>query len=216
MKTLSLLLSMLMATALAAQKPLDRGMHKRKTGGVSFLFGKDKSQHRKATGDEVTALKNHATTNLVLPKMPAQNLVIAPAVLAMEPPSTPRKRRSCTSLLPLNKKGPLTLVSPHSKQRLLHHPVFVMEGPSQGEATYDWASITGVSLGVLALLLIDSGLELMPWMWLLGLGFSVFGLTRTKTGNLRGQGLARFGVALFGITALVVWIGVATGLIGVF
>lgn len=91
-----------------------------------------------------------------------------------------------------------------------------MEGPSKGEATYDWASITGVSLGVLALLLIDSSSGLVPWMWLLGLGFSVFGLTRTKTGNLRGQGLARFGVALFGITALVVWIGVATGLIGVF
>lgn len=43
MKFLSLLLSMMVVTVAVAQKPLDRGIHKRKTGGVSFLFGKKKA-----------------------------------------------------------------------------------------------------------------------------------------------------------------------------
>ena len=49
MKHFTLFLSMLVASAAIAQKPLDRGIHKRTTGGVSFLFGKKKAKHaRKA------------------------------------------------------------------------------------------------------------------------------------------------------------------------
>ena len=47
MKFVSLLLSLFVVTATAAQKPLDRGIHKRKTGGVSFLFG-DKNNRNNA------------------------------------------------------------------------------------------------------------------------------------------------------------------------
>ncbi len=90
-----------------------------------------------------------------------------------------------------------------------------MNSPSDGEATYDWTSITGLSLGLLALLLIDSGSFLMVWCWVLGLGFSVYGLFRTQNGNLRGRGLAVLGVVFFGITPLALLIGVVTGLIGV-
>ena len=38
MKHLTVLLFLMVVTSAAAQKPLDRGIHKRKTGGVSFLL----------------------------------------------------------------------------------------------------------------------------------------------------------------------------------
>lgn len=91
-----------------------------------------------------------------------------------------------------------------------------MVSPAEKEATYDWASITGLALGVLALALIDSGSILTVWFWLLGLGFSVYGLFRTRNGNLRGRGLAVWGVVLFGISPLALLIGVVTGGIGIF
>ena len=91
-----------------------------------------------------------------------------------------------------------------------------MDSPSDGEATYDWASVTGLAMGLLALLLIDSSSFLTVILWLLGLGFSVYGVFRTKNGNLRGRGLAVLGVVLFGITPLTLFLGVVTGLIGIF
>lgn len=98
---------------------------------------------------------------------------------------------------------------------MLHRPFSRMDSPSDGEATYDWASVAGFAMGLLALLLIDSGLFLMVILWLVGLGFSVYGMFRTKNGNLRGRGLAVWGVALFGITPLAIFLGVVTGLIGI-
>ena len=91
-----------------------------------------------------------------------------------------------------------------------------MDSPSDGETTYDWASVTGLAMGLLALLLIDSSSFLTVILWLLGLGFSVYGVFRTKNGNLRGRGLAVLGVVLFGITPLTLFLGVVTGLIGIF
>lgn len=91
-----------------------------------------------------------------------------------------------------------------------------MTSPNDEEAPHDWVSSTGLALGVLALALIDSGSILMVWFWLLGLGFSVYGLFRTRNGNMRGRGLAVWGVVLFGISPLALFLGVVTGLIGIF
>ena len=99
---------------------------------------------------------------------------------------------------------------------MLHRPFSRMDSPSDGEATYDWASLAGLAMGLLALLLIDSSSFLTVILWLLGLGFSVYGMFRTKTGNLRGRGLAVLGVFLFGITPLALFLGVVTGVIGIF
>ena len=99
---------------------------------------------------------------------------------------------------------------------MLHRPLSRLDSPRDGEATYDWASVAGFAAGLLALLLIDSSTFLTVILWLVGLGLSVYGVFRTKNGNLRGRKLARIGVALFGITPLVILVGVATGLIGVF
>ena len=91
-----------------------------------------------------------------------------------------------------------------------------MVSPAEEEATYDWASITGLAMGLLALLLIDSSSFLAVILWLLGLGLSLYGLFRTKNRNLRGRKLAVWGVVLFGISPLALLIGVVLGGIGIF
>ena len=214
MKCLSLLLSMMVATVAVAQKPLDRGIHKRKTGGVSFLFGKKKDLADVPLSEEIATLETLAPTNVNVPLASAR-LVETPMAFATKTLAPFSARHARRSLHPLNRRGLSVLVLPSSKKRMLHRPFSKMNSPSDGEATYDWTSITGLTLGLLALLLIDSGSFLMVWFWVLGLGFCVYGLFRTQNGNLRGRGLAVLGVVLFGITPLALLIGVVTGLIGV-
>ena len=213
MKTLSLLLSLLIATTALAQKPLDRGIHKRKTGGVSILWGKNKEPAHVASHEEVTALPPLAPADLVLPR--TTTWMASPVVISTELPVPRRERRTRRSLRPLNRKGLAVLALPSAEKRMLHRPFSRMDTPSDGEATYDWASVAGFAMGLLALLLIDSSSFLMVILWLVGLGFSVYGMFRTKNGNLRGRGLAVLGVALFGITPLALFLGVVTGLIGI-
>ena len=215
MKCLSLLLSMLFVTVAVAQKPLDRGIHKRKTGGVSFLFGKKQGHADARASKGVATLETLAPTNVIVP-LASGRLVETPVALATETPPPFRERRARQPVHPLNRRGISVLVLPSSKKPMLHRPFSRMASPAEKEATYDWASITGLALGVLALALIDSGSILMVWFWLLGLGFSVYGLFRTRNGNLRGRGLAVWGVVLFGISPLALFLGVVTGLIGIF
>ena len=214
MKTLSLLLSLTIVTGAAAQKPLDRGIHKRKTGGVSILWGKNKEPAHVASHEEVTALSPLAPADLVLPR--TTTWMASPVVISTELPVPRRERRTRRSLRPLNRKGLPVVALPSAEKRMLHRPFSRMDSPSDGEATYDWASVAGFAMGLLALLLIDSGSFLMVILWLLGLGFSVYGVFRTKNGNLRGRGLAVWGVVLFGITPLATFLGVVTGLIRIF
>lgn len=214
MKTLSLLLSLLIATTALAQKPLDRGIHKRKTGGVSILWGKNKKPAHVASHEKVTALPPLAPADLVLPR--TTTLMESSVVISTELPVPRKERRTRRSLRPLNRKGLAVLALPSAEKRMLHRPFSRMDSPSDGEETYDWASVAGFAAGLLALLLIDSSTFLTVIFWLVGLGLSVYGVFRTKNGNLRGRKLARLGVALFGITPLVVLVGVAIGLIGVF
>lgn len=213
MKTLSLLLSLTIVTGAVAQKPLDRGIHKRKTGGVSILWGKNKEPAHVTSHAEVTALPPLAPADLVLPR--TTTWMASPVVISTELPVPRRERRTRQSLRPLNRKGLSVLALPSAEKRMLHRSFSRVDSPSDGEATYDWASVSGFAMGLLALLLIDSGSFLMVILWLLGLGFSVYGVFRTKNGNLRGRGLAVLGVVLFGITPLVIFLGVVTGLIGV-
>ena len=214
MKCLCLLLSMMVAIVAVAQKPLDRGIHKRKTGGVSFLFGKKKDLADVPLSEGIATLETLAPTNVNVPLASAR-LVETPMAFATKTVAPFSARHARRSLRPLNRRDLSVLVLQSSKKRMLHRSFSKMNSPSDGEATYDWTSITGLTLGLLALLLIDSGSFLMVWCWVLGLGFSVYGLFRTQNGNLRGRGLAVLGVVLFGITPLALLIGVVTGLIGV-
>ena len=206
---------MLFVTVTVAQKPFDRGIHKRKTGGVSFLFGKKKGHADARFGEEVATLETLAPAKVFVP-LASDRLVEPPVALATETPAPFRERRARRSVRPLNRRGLSALVLPNSKKRMLHRPFSRMTSPNDEEAPHDWVSSTGLALGVLALALIDSGSILMVWFWLLGLGFSVYGLFRTRNGNMRGRGLAVWGVVLFGISPLALFLGVVTGLIGIF
>ena len=206
---------MLFVTVSLAQKPLDRGIHKRKTGGVSFLFGKTKDRADARFGRRGRRNGNPcASQGVCAPCIP--QIGGNPCGLgngnSCSIQGTPRTPIGAT----LEQKGLSALVLPNSKKRMLHRPFSRMTSPNDGDAPHDWASITGLALGVLALALIDSGSILMVWFWLLGLGFSVYGLFRTRNGNLRGRGLAVWGVVLFGISPLALFMGVVTGLIGIF
>ena len=214
MKFLSLLLSMLFVTVVVAQKPLDRGIQKRKTGGVSFLFGKTKGHADARFGEEVATLKTLAPASVKSP-LASGRLMQTPVAFATETLAF-KERRARRSVRPLNRKGISVVVLPSSKTRLLRRPFSKMVSTAEEEATYDWASITGLAMGLLALLLIDSSSFLTVILWLLGLGLSVYGLFRTKNRNLRGRKLAVWGVVLFGISPLALLIGVVLGGIGIF
>lgn len=215
MKFLSLLLSMLFVTVAVAQKPLDRGIHKRKTGGVSFLYGKTKGHAAARFDDEVATLQTLAPASVNVP-LASGRLVQTPVAFATETPVAFKERRARRSVRPLNRRGISVVVLPSSKTRLLRRPFSRMVSPAEEEATHDWASITGLAMGLLALLLIDSSSFLTVILWLLGLGLSLYGLFRTKNRNLRGRKLAVWGVVLFGISPLALLIGVVLGGIGIF
>ena len=206
---------MMVLTVTAAQKPLDRGIHKRKTGGISFLFGKTKGHADARFGEEVATLETLAPAKVFVPSA-AGRLVETTVAMAAAAPETFKERRVHRSLRPLNRRGISVVVLPSSKTRLLRRPFSRMDSPTEEEATYDWASITGLAMGLLALVLIDSSSAIVLLFWLLGLAFSVFGLFRTQNGNLRGRKLAVWGVVLFGISPLALLIGVVTGGIGIF
>lgn len=215
MKFLSLLLSMMVLTVTAAQKPLDRGIHKRKTGGISFLFGKTKGHADARFGEEVATLKTLAPANVNAP-LASGRLVETTVAFATETQAPFKERGIRRSVRPLNRRGISVVVLPSTKTRLLRRPFSRMVSPAEEEATYDWASITGLAMGLLALLLIDSSSFLTVILWLLGLGLSLYGLFRTKNRNLRGRKLAVWGVVLFGISPLALLIGVVLGGIGIF
>ena len=146
MKCLSLLLSMMVATVAVAQKPLDRGIHKRKTGGVSFLFGKKKDLADVPLSEEIATLETLAPTNVNVPLASAR-LVETPMAFATKTLAPFSARHARRSFRPLNRRGLSVLVLPSSKKRMLHRPFSKMNSPSDGEATYDWTSITGLTLG---------------------------------------------------------------------
>ena len=66
MKHFTFLLSMLVVSAAVAQKPIDRGIHKRTTGGVSFLFGKKKA--KEAVNTDVVVFEEAYSLNAIAPK----------------------------------------------------------------------------------------------------------------------------------------------------
>ena len=80
MKYFSLLLSMLVVTCAVAQKPFDRGIHKRTTGGVSFLFGEKKAND--AEKMDVVAYDDVVALETMAPSLVAND--VAPATL-LEP-----------------------------------------------------------------------------------------------------------------------------------
>ena len=194
MKYFSLLLSMLVVTAAVAQKPFDRGIHKRTTGGVSFLFGEKKASDAEKMNvvafDEVVALEAMAPSLLANDFAPAALVepqdVVTFAVA--EPMNVEDVILTNRVLRKLNRKGLALVAGPTSEKRLFRRANPLMANPADSSAPFDWASIVGFVSGILG--------WAVPGLWLLGIIFGAIGMKRTKDGSLRGRGLAVAGFIL--------------------
>ena len=194
MKYFSLLLSMLVVTAAVAQKPFDRGIHKRTTGGVSFLFGekkaKDADKMDVAAYDDVVALETMAPSlvaNDVAPAALIESQDLASFAVA-EPMNVEEVMLTNRVLRKLNRKGLTMVAGPTAEKRLFRRANPLMANPADSDAAFDWASIVGFVTGVLG--------WFVPGLWLLGIIFGAIGMKRTKDGSLRGRGLAVAGFVL--------------------
>jgi len=189
MKHFSFLLSMLVISTAVAQKPFDRGIHKRATGGVSFLFGKKKANDAVNTDavvfEEAQSL-NAIETKTVPHEFESAMLMTEPRNFALmdNVPTSRQKPTDRTSrfLRPLNRKAIAPLASLNNERRLLRRAAFRPNVPADSDAPTDWASIVGLVTGILGLF--------VPFFWILGVVFGAIGMKRTKDGSLRGRGMA--------------------------
>ena len=191
------MLSMLVVTAAAAQKPFDRGIHKRTTGGVSFLFGEKKANDADkmdvAAYDDVVALETMGPSLVANDVAPATLLEPQFASFAIaepmaEPMNVEEVMLTNRVLRKLNRKGLTMVAGPTAEKRLFRRANPLMANPADSDAAFDWASIVGFVTGVLG--------WFVPGLWLLGIIFGAIGMKRTKDGSLRGRGLAVAGFVL--------------------
>ena len=208
MKHFTLILSMLVASAAIAQKPLDRGIHKRTTGGVSFLFGKKKA--KQARNAEVLVLEEAETPEALAPV--AIPMECEPAILCIAPerltvstnavaPLRPRTSSGRARLLrPLshNPIGALATLTPdrHLRRRLV--PDGTQNTVASDEAVVQNAPFDIVSIASIlwvALIVATSigagGAWPIPFH-VPGILLGAIGLRRTKDGRHRGRDLATF------------------------
>ena len=182
---------MLVVTAAVAQKPFDRGIHKRTTGGVSFLFGEKKAKD--ADNMDVVTYDDMVALETMAPSLVAND--VAPSTL-LEPQfasfaiAEPIEEVMLTNrvLRKLNRKGLTMVAGPTAEKRLFRRANPLMANPADSDAAFDWASIVGFVTGVLG--------WFVPGLWLLGIIFGAIGMKRTKDGSLRGRGLAVAGFVL--------------------
>ena len=183
---------MLVVTAAVAQKPFDRGIHKRTTGGVSFLFGEKKAKDADnmdvVTYDDMVALETMAPSLVANDVAPAA--LIESQDLAAFAVAEPIEEVMLTNrvLRKLNRKGLTMVAGPTAEKRLFRRANPLMANPADSDAAFDWASIVGFVTGVLG--------WFVPGLWLLGIIFGAIGMKRTKDGSLRGRGLAVAGLIL--------------------
>jgi len=208
MKYFSLLLSMLVVTAAVAQKPFDRGIHKRTTGGVSFLFGEKKAKDAEkmdvVTYDDVVALETMAPSLVANDVAPAA--LIESQDLAAFAVAEPIEEVMLTNrvLRKLNRKGLTMVAGPTAEKRLFRRANPLVADSEAGEGGYDWAAITGLAIGVLGLF--------VPFIWLLGVTFSAIGLSNTGDGGKKGKGMAIGGLVLSILRPILFWTILAAAL----
>ena len=202
MKYFSFLLSMLVVTAAIGQKPLDRGIHKRTTGGVSFLFGEKKANKAEKADviafDDVVALETLSPTELPVEVEPA-GLLQSDAVFAVavaEPMEVETFTLSNRAIRKLNRRALSLVAGPASEKKLFRRANPLMAASEDGEGGLDWASVVALVTGILGFV--------VPGSWLLAIIFGAIGMKRTKDGSLRGRGMAVAGFVLGLVVPLVV------------
>ena len=230
MKCFTLLLSLMVVTAALAQKPLDRGIHKRKTGGVSLLFGKRaiKAEGRAMANvvGELVALETLSPVALPSSKCSRQ-LLLQPGqidgwceVNATRPPKLVRQRMS---FLPMSRVQ--LLVGPALDKRLFRRAIPSIARAEQKGDSFDWVSLAALLFSTLGL--VAYGYVMGWWggfwygaetfvLWFLSLGFLLgfLGMRRTKRRKRRGGILALVSFivgAILPSTAIIVLITLLTG-----
>ena len=212
MKCIALLFSFLVVTLTAAQKPLDRGIHKRKTGGVSLLFGDNNNRNNAKDAFDVAAelepLPPVAFSTSIDPGRPLTcPLCMEHADVANATTQRPRVLRF---LLPLNARRLSPVAGSSVDRRLFRRARPSIPVPKRDSAAVDRVSLAAlvfIVLGLLALAIYSGAFpylnRLAKWIghfwgreWfvlsLLSLGFmfGFLGLRRTKRGRRRGRILA--------------------------
>ena len=193
-------LAMLFATVAVAQRPLDRGIHKRNTGGVSFLFGQKKKASQAVMPQELVALEPKVPVQLSMADSPVP--LIQRSVGALPVAAVPTARRWKRVIRPLKKLGFPVVAGLDSKKRLMRRLGREESNPADGNAPYDWASIVGFVAPLLGIrLALSSELAIastviLPATLLVGLILGAIGLKRTKSGERRGRALAFVGFSL--------------------
>ncbi len=191
---------MMVVTAAVAQKPFDRSIHKRTTGGVSFLFGEKKTKDADKVDvvayDDVVALETMAPSLLANDVAPATLIEPQVEAFALAEPMVEEVVLTNRVLRKLNRKGLSMVAGPTAEKRLFRRVNPLMANPADSDAAFDWASIVGFVTGVLG--------WFVPGLWLLGIIFGAIGMKRTKDGSLRGRGLAVAGFVLGVAVPLVV------------
>ena len=191
---------MMVVTAAVAQKPFDRGIHKRTTGGVSFLFGEKKTKDADKVDvvayDDVVALETMAPSLLANDVAPATLIEPQVEAFALAEPMVEEVVLTNRILRKLNRKGLSMVAGPTTEKRLFRRVNPLMANPADSDAAFDWASIVGFVTGVLG--------WFVPGLWLLGIIFGAIGMKRTKDGSLRGRGLAVAGFVVGVAVPLVV------------
>lgn len=230
MRFSALFLSLIVVTWVAAQKPLDRGIHKRKTGGMSFLFGNNAYKaegHAEANAfGDLVVLENLPPAALPLPTYSPQLLMQS---TRMESVGIARANRPCAkvrqrmSVLPSRRVE--SLAGPAMNRRLFRCSTPAISRTRQGSDSLDWVSLLAMLFATLGLVAL--GFSLGWWggfwgladtfvLWFLTSGFLLgfLGLRRTKRGKRRGGILALIGFivgAILPSTAVIVLIALLTG-----
>ena len=229
MKCISLFLSLIVVTSTAAQKPLDRGIHKRKTGGVSFLFGSNTEAEGHAEANafgHVVALKHLPPATLPLPTCTRQLLVEPDQVALLEKAKATGPIARVGQRMSFLKSGCVQAVAgPAMEKRLFRRAIPSISSPEEKGGSFDWVSLAAMLFSTLGL--VAYGFFMGWWggylkvadtlgLWFLSLGFLLgfLGIRRTKRGKRRGGSLALVSFivgAILPSTAIIVLIALLTG-----
>lgn len=204
---------MFFVTVAVAQRPLDRGIHKRSTGGYSFLFGHKKGGNHAISVDASQVLQPKVPTSLPTADSPLATLQTPTDDIAVAPVSRPRAL-DCRVLRPLKRKGFGAIAGVSSHERVLRCAARRPLNAAENDNEFDVVSVAAFGstfLGVLTYYLswvanvLPVSLMLSLLLLLLGSIMGIVGLKRTKKNGSRGRILALLSI-LISAVPLAYWI----------
>jgi|GEM_PF-5657800 len=213
-KSLLLVVYLFFPCCAFAQKPLDRGIHKRKTGGIAVMlrraFSSESITRNLGQRDHccraVLSLSTRTATEIPSFNQGERELLalsLTPKFVELQSQENNRKLADI-SIFSLEKKGALSLIQNPSLRR---DRALVLGVRALPDAPTDGFAVAGLLIGVVALF--------TPGWSLLGIVLSAIGLTRTNSGLRRGRQAAVAGLIcgllsatiFLMLSSLVIWSG---------